>query len=164
MAVILNAAMVSDILIGKIRNGLIIAGLVLGLIYQAQTAGLGGVRAFAGGVLLTLAAAMLLFAFGAIGAGDGKLLAVVGGFLGMAAVPGYLLLVFLFGAVQAVLKMLWQGSLIRRFRYFAEYMGRSLRTRQWTPYGQSLQEEEAVIHLSAAVLFAWLIGMIGGFL
>lgn len=162
LAVILNAAVISDSMTGKIRNGLVFAGLMMGLVYQIQTKGVPGTLVFAGGVLLALAVTIPLFAFGAIGAGDGKLLAVVGGFLGAEAMPACLLLTFLLGAVQAVLKMLWQGSLFRRLAYLADYVERSLREGRIKPYGQALQEEEAVIHLSAAILFASLIYMIGG--
>lgn len=162
LTLILNAAVISDSITGKIRNHLILAGLILGLIYQFQTNGSRGLMIYAGGVLLTLAFLMPLYAWGAVGAGDGKLLAVAGGFLGIAVMPKCIALTFLFGAVQAVLKMIWQGSLFRRLAYLAGYVEGCLRERRLRPYGQALDEEEAVIHLSAAILFASLICMIGG--
>lgn len=162
LVAILNAAVISDSLTGKIRNGLIILGLLLGFSYQMQIAGIAGIGAFAGGVLLPLVFTIPLYAFGAIGAGDGKLLAVVGGFLGMKAVPACLILTFLIGAVQAVLKMLYQRNLKERLHYLADYAVWCLRERRFYPYGQTLTEENAVIHLSAAILFASLIYMMTG--
>lgn len=164
LAVILNAAMLSDLLTGRIKNSLILSGLILGLLYQLLTAGAGGIFVFAGGMLLPFAVTFPLFAFGAIGAGDVKLLAVTGGFLGAEAMPGCLLWSLLFGAVGALLKMLFKGSLCRRFLYLAEYVGQVLGEGKWRPYGQSFREEEAVIHLSVCILFAALACMIGGIL
>jgi len=81
----------------------------------------------------------------------------------MEAVPICLLLTFLIGGIQAVLKMLWQGNLVRRLSYLKKYMTECFLEGHMRPYGQSLKEEEAVIHLSAAILFATLIYlMIGG--
>lgn len=162
LAVILNAAMLSDLLTGRIKNHLILTGLVLGLLYQVLTAGTGGIFVFAGGVLLPLAVTFPLFAFRAIGAGDVKLLAVAGGFLGMETMPKCLLWSLLFGALAALLKMLSRGSFCRRFLYLAEYVGQSFREGRWKPYGQPFQEEEAVIHLSVCILFAALACVIGG--
>lgn len=164
LAVVLNAAMIGDMMLGKIKNGLILIGLVLGLAYQIQTLGLAGIGVFASGLLLTLAVTLPLFAFGAIGAGDGKLLAVVAGFIGGKAMPMCLFFTFLFGAVQGAVKLLLQGTLRKRLSHLIRYMKQSLQSGHWNPYGQSLQEEEAVVHLSAAILFGTLFCMLGGLL
>ena len=84
---LLNAAVITDFTEGKIRNPLILVGFFLGLLYQIVDAGFKGSFVFAGGVLLALVSTLPLYVFGAIGAGDGKLLAVAGGFLGMEAIP-----------------------------------------------------------------------------
>lgn len=162
LAVILNAAMLSDFLTGKIKNNLIAAGFILGLAYQLQVAGIGGIRVFAGGVLLPFVLTFPLFAFGAVGAGDVKLLAVAGAFLGMEAMPECLLWSLLLGGAAAFLKMLRKKSFSSRFSYLASYVGQSLRENRWRPYGQPFQEEDAVIHLSVCILFAVLICIIGG--
>ncbi len=159
---ILNAAMVADMLTGKIRNGLILTGLALGLFCQLWVHGTAGIPVFAAGVFLPFVGTFPLFAFGAVGAGDVKLLAVIGGFLGMAAMPRCLFFTLVFGAVAAVLKMLFQGSLYRRFVCLASYVEQSIRGRCWMPYKASLHEEQAVIHLSAPMLFAVLTCMLGG--
>lgn len=162
LAVILNAAMLCDFLTGKIQNRLIVVGLVLGLAYQLKTAGISGISVFAGGVLLPFAVTFPLYVLRAIGAGDVKLLAVAGGFLGMEVMPECLLWSLLFGGAAAFLKMLRKKNFSRRFSYLASYVGQSLSEKRWKPYGQPFQEEDAVIHLSVCILFAALVCIIGG--
>lgn len=79
---VMTAAALTDLHSRRIPNKLVIAGLVLGLL----TRGLAGWAMLGGGVLaaaLALALGMLLFSVGAMGAGDGKLMAVVGAFMGV---------------------------------------------------------------------------------
>lgn len=162
LVAILNAAVISDFITDKIRNGLILIGLFLGLVYQIVENGGPGIGIYTGGVLFSLVFMLPLFAFGAVGAGDGKLLAVVGGFLGMEMIPKCVVFTILFGAVQAAWKMIWQKSLARRLSCLLGYVEECLRMQRFRPYGQALYEEEAVIHLSAAILFASLICLMGG--
>ena len=162
LVAILNAALISDFMTDKIRNGLILIGLFLGFVYQITLNGGRGMGIYMGGVLLSLMFMLPLFAFGAVGAGDGKLLAVVGGFLGMEMMPKCIAFTILFGAVQAVCKMIWQRSLFRRLAHLAGYAEECLRCRCLMPYGQALCEKDAVIHMSAAILFASLICLMGG--
>lgn len=164
LVVVLNVAVISDSATGKIKNRLICTGLLVGLLYRIQAHGLSGFWDYAGGVLFMLLLTVPLFLFGAIGAGDAKLLAVVAGFLGTKAVPACFFLTFLLGALQAVLKMLWRKNLRKRLACLAGYVEKSLLERRLRPYGQALHEEEAVIHMSASILFASLIYMIGGIL
>lgn len=162
LVAILNAALISDFMTDKIRNGLILTGLFLGFVYQIALNGGWGIGIYMGGVLLSLVFMLPMFAFGAVGAGDGKLLVVVGGFLGMEMLPKCVAFTMLFGAVQAVGKMIWQRSLFQRLACLAGYVEECLRCRCLKPYGQALSEKDAVIHLSAAILFASLVCLMGG--
>lgn len=100
---VMAAAAISDLRSRRIPNQLIVTGLVLGLTFQALAgwpALLGGL-ASAGAALLL---GVLLFAIGAMGAGDGKLMAVTGAFLG----PQLTLVALLTAAVAGgVLSMLF---------------------------------------------------------
>jgi prepilin peptidase CpaA len=78
---VMLVAAVSDLRSRRIPNKLIVIGLALGLTTRA----LEGWPALGGGLLAAGAAllfGMLLFSVGAMGAGDGKLMAVAGAFLG----------------------------------------------------------------------------------
>ena len=78
------AAMLADLKTGKVPNGLIVAGVAMGVSYQVLSEGVAGVLVFAGGLLLPLLLMGGLFYFRMAGAGDIKLLCVTGGFLGPA--------------------------------------------------------------------------------
>ena len=162
LTAILNAAVIGDSLSGKIRNWLVAVGFVCGLVYQIHTRGVAGLAVFAGGVVFTLACTVLLFAFGAIGAGDGKLLAAVGGFLGWKAMPTCLFLTFLLGSLWSLGAMIRRRNMKKRFSCLKSYVELCKEKKSWLPYGQSFKEEDAVIQLSPAILFAVLIYLIGG--
>lgn len=103
-ATVLAAAVYTDVRERKIPNALVLAGLVVGLALAAlQSAGwwpavpaaAGSIGAALTGAGLGLAAGVIFFALGALGAGDGKLLAVVGAFLG----PMGLFVAVLYGGI-----------------------------------------------------------------
>lgn len=86
----------------RIPNPLILAGALLALISAFMTAGLSGaldaVTGFAVGLLLLT----LPFALRVIGAGDVKLLAMVGAFSGAAALPSILMWTCIAGGIVAL--------------------------------------------------------------
>lgn len=78
---VMGIAAFTDLRSKRIPNNLVIAGLVLGLATRA-TLGWAALASGAGAALVALVLGVLLFSIGAMGAGDGKLMAVVGAFLG----------------------------------------------------------------------------------
>jgi prepilin peptidase CpaA len=79
---VMATAAVTDLRSHKIPNRLVVAGLVIGLATRALL----GWAALGSGILAAAAALFLgviLFSLGAMGAGDGKLMAVVGAFMGL---------------------------------------------------------------------------------
>jgi prepilin peptidase CpaA len=112
-----------DLRTRRIPNKLILAGLVVGLslqyliprgsgLFSQDPGGLGLVEGCAGtaiGLLMLLPA----YAMGAMGAGDVKLMAMVGAFLGPYGVVGAALLSMLAGGVLAVVSAVWSGTLIK---------------------------------------------------
>ena len=78
---VMALAALTDIRSKRIPNALVVAGLILGLATRA-TLGWASLASGAGAALVALVLGVLLFSIGAMGAGDGKLMAVVGAFLG----------------------------------------------------------------------------------
>lgn len=101
-------AIVSDLRVRRIPNWLTGAGIVLALALRAVPGGpalLPGVA----GAGIGLALGLMLFAIGALAAGDGKLLAAAGAFLGPLALAHALFWAALAGAV------LGTGALVLRW-------------------------------------------------
>jgi prepilin peptidase CpaA len=121
LAGLLAAAVFTDVRSRRIPNRLVLCGLLAGLLLQATvTPGAGlygapfgglGLASGAGGFALGLALLLPMYMLGALGAGDVKLMGMVGSFLGPHAIFGAVLCTLLAGGVLALAWSLAQGSL-----------------------------------------------------
>lgn len=109
-ALLLTAAW-TDARTRKIPNWLVVAGLTAAFVLRASI-GIGGVRDGLLGAAVAFAIALPLFAMGALGAGDGKLLIAVGAFLGPAMLLPAGLAIAIAGGVIAFAMALWQRTLL----------------------------------------------------
>ncbi|WP_203230052.1 A24 family peptidase [Azotobacter chroococcum] len=117
---LLAVAVVSDFRRHRISNLLILSGLALGLgshFYLDSVDGLGS--AFLG-VLVGFVLFLPFYSFGGMAAGDVKLMAVVGGFLGPVATVSAAALSLIMGSVFGLLILLYKKQLFRLVqRYWA---------------------------------------------
>lgn len=141
-----------DLKKGKIPNLYIIIGLLAGAVFQTACLGAWGTVRFFGGAVFPVAVLSGLFYFRMIGAGDVKLLAVLGGFLGMKDIGICMLAACLIGGVLSLGLMMRRGNLVRRFIYFAEYSKDFFRTGEWRPYRNG--EKGGEFPLTIAVLLS----------
>ncbi len=121
LAVLLTFAVVRDLRERRIPNLLVLAGMAAGLLLHAllpRGAGLFdvpfgalGIVSAAGGLALGLLLLLPMYALNAMGAGDVKLMAMVGTFLGPRDAVGAVLATLLAGGVMAVLAALYGGNL-----------------------------------------------------
>ncbi|MDD3884672.1 MAG: A24 family peptidase [Gallionella sp.] len=111
LVALLCCAVFFDVRSHRIPNWLVAAGLVCGFsLNSLLSAGLGFISALQGlglGILLLLP----LYLLRAMGAGDVKLMGMVGAFLGPKAIVGVTLLTFIAGGVLALLMALRTGQL-----------------------------------------------------
>lgn len=150
---VLTVAVYTDLQSERIPNSVIATGLLLGLFYQLFAERLAGLVIYCGGILLPVLALFGLYYFRMIGAGDIKLLSVVGGFLGPAGGAGCLFLSFLIGSVIAVFRIISSRNMVRRLTFLAVYVRDYAATGRWSSYlGQT--ERSARIHFSVPVLLA----------
>ena len=117
---LLAVGTVTDLVVRRIPNPLVAAGIALGLILQLALppgngafdvdAGAIGVGRSIGGIAVGFAALFPLYALRAMGAGDVKLMMMVGAFLGPLQTLGVVVLTFAAGGVLAIVMALWQRS------------------------------------------------------
>lgn len=149
---ILLAAVLMDLKSEKIKNELIclgLAGIVLKvfLAFSAEQ-----VIESCLGFLIPIIGLFILFYFHMLGAGDIKLLAVTGGFLG---IEGSLFCVgvsFIIGACFAFIKMCIHRLFIERFAYFFQYMKDVLTTGKRIPYYDLSEDKDSSrLHFSVSI-------------
>ncbi|MDP1596761.1 MAG: A24 family peptidase [Methylotenera sp.] len=110
-----------DIRSRRIPNKLVLIGLVLGVVLngllpegqgfnRAIPGGLGWLAALKG-LVVGMAVLLPIYWLRAMGAGDVKLMAMVGAFLGSADVLGAVLVTFIAGGVMALAVVLWSRQL-----------------------------------------------------
>jgi prepilin peptidase CpaA len=107
---IVVAAAAMDLRYRRIPNLLTVSGLSVALVMR----GIQGTDPLIDGVIGAGVAALVslpLFAVGALGGGDGKLLIAIGGFMGPARLAGALLLIALVGGVMGLLDAYRRGIL-----------------------------------------------------
>lgn len=98
----------------RIPNWLVLVGLVSSFIFQILFNSLGsfnGFKAWGLGLLVGFGLFLPLYLLHAMGAGDVKLMAMVGAFLGPMAALGVVLTTLIVGGVLALAVALWSGSL-----------------------------------------------------
>ncbi len=97
---LLLAAAIQDLLHRRIPNTLILAGAAVGILLQGWAAGAGGVLAAIYGLVVGLAILLPGYLMGFTGAGDAKLMAAIGTFLGPVGVlQAALISIFVGGSI-----------------------------------------------------------------
>lgn len=122
LAVLLLVAAWHDIKSHRIPNLLVLAGVLLGFFLRARMDGWSGAANGGQGLALGLAVLLPFYAMRALGAGDVKLMAMVGVFLGPWGVLGALLATFLAGGVLALavaLRMKAMARLVQNLKLMA---------------------------------------------
>ncbi|MCK2097728.1 A24 family peptidase [Thauera aromatica] len=117
---VLGIAVCTDLATGRISNWLLLSGATGALAFQAladggdgvlsATAGSVGLWAAFAGMAVGFAALFPFYLLRAMGAGDVKLMMVIGAFLGPLQTFGVVVLTFAAGGVLALVMALWQRS------------------------------------------------------
>ena len=115
----MTAAVFQDLRKGIISNVLILFGFLGGAVFQLIRLGGSGLILFFGSAVFPVLLFSILYYFRMIGAGDIKLLAALGGFLGISDLFRCLVCALIFGGILSLFLMIYRKNLIRRFQYLA---------------------------------------------
>lgn len=103
LAGFLLAAVFTDVAVRKIPNRLVLAGMTVGLLVQAFWPGSDGILSALKGLLFGFGLFLPLYLLRVMGAGDVKLMAMVGCFTGSPAIFGVVLCTLLAGGVLSLM-------------------------------------------------------------
>ncbi len=156
LIVFATVAVCMDLNRERIDNRLIALGWILGFSYQLIQEGLRGIGIFFAGAAIPILLLYLLFYFRMIGAGDIKLLSVLGGFMGPAASAICVGVSLVFGAILSLAILILCGNLVSRLRYFTDYFTRLVTTKEVVPYMVSGRRMEN-LHFSIPILMGILL-------
>jgi prepilin peptidase CpaA len=116
LLVLLSAAAWHDVRTYRIPNRLVFAGTIIAVVFNtvapAEIGGLGVLDSIAG-LAVGLVALLPLYLLRVMGAGDVKLMAMTGAFLGAEGASAALMCVLLSGGVLALGVALYQGNLLK---------------------------------------------------
>lgn len=157
LLLLLAAAVTKDMQTYRIPNALLAAGAANGCILQFYEEGWSGVcDAFAGAVWPFLLCGGL-FILSMIGAGDIKLLMVIGIYLGSPSILRVMLYACLIGAAFALVKILGYGLISQRKAYLLHYFSQIAKPGCIRPYidMDSLSDKKVwLMHFSVPILLA----------
>lgn len=161
LLVILVVATIMDLCFDKIYNEWILVGIVTGLVCAVWQNGEKGF--FPAVISMTIPIFLLypLFMIGCLGAGDIKLLAVVGCFLTIEETVMCLGISFLIGAVLSLLKMFAKRNFLQRMRYLLSYVLDVFQSGEWKFYEEDIKDrkkkQEGKIHFALPILLGVLL-------
>jgi prepilin peptidase CpaA len=151
-------AVAHDLLFRRIPNGLVLAGIALGILFQivspavaelSQSARIGFGGALLG-ALVGLAAFLPFYALRAMGAGDVKMLAMVGVWVGPVSIAWVALWTLLAGGVLALMAAMWSGVLRHVLSNMVTMVASTMRRAQ----GMSQAEAHAPAGTTGALPYA----------
>lgn len=123
---ILAGAAGTDLAWGKVKNVWLLPGVLLGIVFR------GPMFLRDGGIVLVMT--FSLFRLRMMGAGDGKLMALIAGFLGMPEGISAIWLGLWIGVMWSLCRLRQRGSIRARLEYLAAYLARVVQCRTVTAY------------------------------
>lgn len=144
-AILVLVACITDIRERRIPNLLVLTGLVLGLAYHLYISQLPGLLDWTLGLLAGMAFLIIPYILGGMGAGDVKLLGMVGAIMGLEFVIFNFLFMALWGGLGALLvlyrsgrlRLFWMNVLTRNMKS-AVHIPDEARAKDSLPYGVAI--------------------------
>ena len=153
-------ATLSDVIRDIVPNYLILIGMVIGCFYQISTYGMLGLFYFVLGIIIPTLILFLLFMANVLGAGDIKLLSMLGGIMGVESVLPCILYSFILGGIISFFLLLCKRNFFSRMQSAVFYIQRMLIYRSFTPYERVGKDH--TFHFTIPILLS-VIMYLGGF-
>jgi prepilin peptidase CpaA len=116
LLILLAAAAWFDIKSRRIPNWLVLVGLIASLLLQINLDGFEGFKAWGAGLIVGFVLFLPLYLLRAMGAGDVKLMAMVGAFLGPFFVLGAALATLVVGGILAIAMAVYSGAFVQTMK------------------------------------------------
>ena len=116
LLILLVVAGYFDIKSRRIPNQLVLAGLIASFVLQINLNGFDGFKAWGSGLLVGFGLFLPFYLLNAMGAGDVKLMAMVGAFIGPLYVLGAALVTLAAGGVLAIAMAMYSGALMQTMK------------------------------------------------
>lgn len=151
LALLLLLATIIDVRVRRIPNWLTGTGCLVALSAGAWAGGLTGFFSAGEGLLLAFAVGLPFWLLGWMGAGDVKLVAAVGAFVGPDRLPFTLVAIGVAGAFLATGALLWRGALGRTVERLRMSLGLTVASRQWTYLAPDDRERDVRLPYAVAI-------------
>ena len=156
--IVAGCAVLMDIQRTKVDNGWLLFCTLVSMAIRLWEKDVGSMGCWLGGLLLPVLVLGVLFVFRMLGAGDIKLLCVLGSVLGPVEILKCIFYSFLIGAVIAVALMVSYGIVCQRILYLLHYLSDYFKTGKREPYckrGMSLENFHFTVPIFlSALLYA----------
>lgn len=168
LILLLIIAVLMDFRYDRIYNGWIILGILLGISLRILGKGLPGIYGAIAAMLLSFCILYPIYKIGALGAGDVKLLVMVGSFVSAGRSLRIIAFSFIIGSVFSIVKMISEENFRERMQYLFSYLADVLCSRQWKLYGENLKDDykkykSSKIHFALPICISVMLGLGGLF-
>jgi prepilin peptidase CpaA len=151
LAVILITASIKDVISFRIPNWLTYPALAMGISYLSFMKGYEGFLFSVAGAMTGFGLLIIPYIIGGSGAGDVKLLGVVGSFLGYKSVFSVFILSCILGGVYALFLLASKGLLIGTLKRYGIILRTFIITRQFMYIAPSQKERQMKIRYGLAI-------------
>jgi len=147
----------ADLKTDRIPNGFILFGIACGIVDSILSGR--EITSILASVFLAFLLMYPLYMIGAFGAGDVKLLILIGAFQRPRELMIILAGAFVIGAGFSLIKLATEKNGVERLRYFISYLQDVWRTGHWKIYGENLKKDyhtcwKNKIHFAVPILFS----------
>ncbi len=172
LLIITLLAVFHDIKSYKIKNYIIVIGIVTGLFINFKEGGFQGIYYYLLAIFIPIVILLPLFLFKALGAGDIKLFSVIGCYLGISSVIKVIIFSLLMGGVMSLIYLLKTKGLSKRVYHLISYVSKmkqanstilnkgrlNIKDIKILPYYEKEKHgREGVIHFSIAIFLGLLV-------